>query len=55
MKAYIDYKAWGIAFQAPHKIPSLYWGDDVEEAFAQHVNELGLYALMEQLAGWHDE
>jgi hypothetical protein len=50
MKAYIEYKTWWIDTQAPHKVPSLYWGDSSEEAFMVHVNELGLYGLMEQLA-----
>ena len=55
MKAYIDYKAWWIDTQAPHKVPSLYWGDSSEQAFAVHVSELSLYELMELLVEWHQE
>jgi hypothetical protein len=55
MKAYIDYKAWWIETQAPHKVPSLYWGDSSEQAFTVHVSELSLYSLMELLVEWHQE
>jgi hypothetical protein len=55
MQAYIDYKAWWIETQTHHKVPSLYWGDSSEQAFAVHVSELSLYELMELLVEWHRE
>jgi hypothetical protein len=50
MKEYIAYKAWWIENEAYEKIPSLYWGDTPEQAFKQHIADMGLYALLEQLA-----
>ena len=55
MKAYISYKKWWIECEAPSKIPSSYWGDTPEQAFRQHINDMGLYQLMEMLATWPDE
>jgi hypothetical protein len=52
MNEYLSYKAWWLQHQAPHKVPSSYWGATPEEAFAQHVKDLGLYDLMETLANW---
>lgn len=55
MKEYIAYKEWWITHHAPSLIPSLYWGETVEQAFKQHVNDMGLYRLMETLAVWSEE
>ena len=55
MKAYISYKKWWIKCEAPSKIPSSYWGDTPEQAFRQHVTDMGLYRLMEILAAWPEE
>ena len=49
MKEYIAYKAWWIQHQSPHCVASVHWPDTAEEAFEQHVNDLGLYQLMEIL------
>jgi hypothetical protein len=49
MKEYIEYKEWWMENEAKYKIPSLYWGATAEEAFEQHVRDLGLYELMEKL------
>jgi hypothetical protein len=54
MKAYIDYKAWWIDTQAPHRTISS-WSVDHEEMFKEHVNGLGLYELMELLVNWYEE
>jgi hypothetical protein len=55
MKAYITYKKWWIEHQAKDFIPSLYYGEDPETAFRQHITDLGLYGLMETLADWIQE
>lgn len=55
MKEYIKYKAWWIENHALNKIPSLYWGDTAEQAFAVHVSEFTLYEFMERLADWSEE
>jgi hypothetical protein len=55
MKAYIAYKKWWIEHEAPHRIPSLFWGEDAGTAFRQHVNQMGLYQLMETLVDWEEE
>jgi hypothetical protein len=55
MKAYIAYKKWWIEHQAKDLIPSLYYGDDPEIAFRQHVNDMGLYQLMETLMDWEED
>jgi hypothetical protein len=55
MKTYISYKTWWIKIQAPILVPSLYWGETPEEAFKYHVQNLGVYGLMEILASWKDE
>lgn len=52
MKAYLAYKEWWIDNVAPAEIPSVYFGDTPEQAFRQHVNDLGLYNLMETLCTW---
>ena len=36
-------------------VPSLYWGETAEEAFKYHVQNLGVYGLMEILASWDAE
>ena len=41
--------------QAPHEIPSLYYGDTPEKAFRQHINDMSLYKLMETLEAWEEE
>lgn len=49
METYRSYKDWWMETQAPSCIPSLYWGNTKEEAFRQHVSDLGLYALLENI------
>lgn len=55
MKAYREYKEWWIIHVAAAEIPSLYYGTTPEEAFKQHVKDLGLYGLMEKLDKWSEE
>ena len=55
MKAYRKYRAWWMEHQAPSLVPSLYWGDNAEQAFEQHIKDMGLYQLMETLDLWDDE
>jgi len=55
MKAYREYKKWWIQFQALSLVPSLYWGETEEDAFKQHIADMGLYKLMETLADWDEE
>lgn len=55
MKEYVAYKKWWIKHQAPHHIPSLFWGDDAETAFREHVNQMGLYQMLETLIDWSEE
>jgi len=55
MKAYIAYKKWWIEHQAKDFIPSLYYGDDPEIAFRQHILDMGLYELMETLVDWEED
>jgi hypothetical protein len=54
MNAYIGYKEWWIDTQAPHGTYSQR-DQTSEEIFADHVNELGLYELMERLVDWNEE
>ncbi len=54
MKAYTAYKTWWIEHQAPNLVPSLYWGQTAEEAFRQHIADMGLYKLMETLVDWDE-
>lgn len=51
IKAYQDYKAWWIEYQAPASGGKF---DDVynEQAFEEHINSMSLYTLMETLAMW---
>lgn len=55
MTNYALYKKWWIEHEAPHKIPSLYYGDTPETAFKQHIQDMGLYELMETLENWNEE
>jgi hypothetical protein len=55
MKAYLDYKEWWIGNVFPSERCSLYYGEDPEKAFKQHVKDLSLYGLMEKLCEWSDE
>ena len=55
MKAYAAYKKWWIECHAPSLIPSLYWGETPEHAFKQHIDDIGLYNLMETLVLWYDD
>lgn len=55
MKAYTAYKRWWKITQAPSLIPSLYWGETAEAAFAVHINKMNLYQLMEKLERWDEE
>ena len=54
MSSYGRYKKWWIKHQAPHEIPSLYYGDTPESAFKQHIKDMGLYKLMETLESWEE-
>ena len=53
--SYLNYKEWWISYEAPSKIPSVYWGNTSDEAFEQHVKNMGLYRLMETLVNWGDD
>jgi hypothetical protein len=55
MKAYTAYKRWWKITQAPNLIPSLYWGETVEEAFVVHISKMSLYELMEKLEDWNND
>jgi len=55
MNEYTAYKEWWKKWEAPSKVPSCYYGQDAEEAFEQHVKDLGLYRLMETLEMWREE
>jgi hypothetical protein len=55
MSSYARYKKWWIEHEAPHNIPSLYYGDTPEIAFRQHVGEMNSYELMETLEDWKEE
>ena len=55
MKAYEKYKRWWKRTQAPGLVPSAYWGENADDAFKQHVKDLGLYDLMEILSSWEAE
>ena len=54
MKEYIEYKKWWMTWEAPSRVPILDSGE-TEDAFEQHINEIGLYQLMETLADWGDD
>jgi hypothetical protein len=54
MKTYKLYKQWWIDNVAYTLIPSLYWGTTTEQAFKQHVQNLGVYGLMEKLLEWEE-
>jgi hypothetical protein len=55
MNSYTQYKKWWMKHQAPHEIPSLYYGDTPESAFKQHIKDMSLYKLMETLEAWEEE
>jgi hypothetical protein len=55
MSSYSQYKKWWMKHQAPHEIPSLYYGDTPEIAFRQHIKDMSLYQLMETLEEWEEE
>lgn len=55
MNSYSQYKKWWMKHQAPHEIPSLYYGDTPESAFKQHIKDMSVYKLMETLEGWEEE
>ena len=55
MSNYARYKKWWIEYQAKDFIPSLYYGDDPETAFRQHVDGMSIYELMETLEDWDEE
>jgi hypothetical protein len=54
MKSYTAYKQWWIDTQLKDSIV-LHYCVTVEDAFKQHVNDLGLYGLMETMVRWSDE
>jgi hypothetical protein len=55
MNSYARYKQWWIEHEAPHVVPSLYYGDTPEIAFREHIEKMGLYELMETLQDWEEE
>lgn len=55
MNSYSQYKKWWMKHQAPHEIPSLYYGDTPESAFKQHIKDMSVYKLMETLEAWEEE
>lgn len=55
IKSYIAYKKWWIEHHSYHYVGSPDWGHTPEECFETHVNEIGLYTLMETLVNWVDE
>lgn len=55
MSNYARYKKWWIENQAKDFIPSLYYGDDPETAFRQHINDMSSYELMETLEDWSEK
>ncbi len=55
MSAYKNYKQWWIENVFPAETGSLYYGSDAEQAFKQHIKDLGLYGLMEKLCEWSDD
>jgi hypothetical protein len=55
MSNYARYKQWWIEHEAPHVVPSLYYGDTPEIAFRQHIKDMSIYELMETLEDWKEE
>lgn len=55
MSNYARYKKWWIEHQAKDFIPSLYYGNDPETAFRQHINDMSSYELMKTLEDWKEE
>ena len=55
MSSYSQYKKWWMKHQAPHEIPSFYYGDTPEKAFKQHIKDMSLYQLMETLEAWEEK
>lgn len=57
MKTYIAYKKWWIDTQAQYYYNSPYYNkhDTPEELFTQHIENLGLYGLMETLCNWDED
>lgn len=55
MKAYREYKEWWITNVGAANAPSLYWGDNGEAAFKQHVNGMSHYELLEKLCEWSED
>lgn len=49
---YTSYKKWWLEHRAPDFVPSLYYGDDPETAFRQHITDMSLYEFMETLEEW---
>lgn len=49
MKEYLEYKEWWKVNVFPAGGYSMYLAHESEAAFEQHVNELGVYKLMETL------
>ncbi len=55
MQAYRKYRDWWMKYEAPHYVGNLFWGNTAEECFEQHIKNLGLYNLMENLLLWEEE
>lgn len=55
MSNYARYKKWRILTdQAKDFVPLLHYEDGPETAFKQHIEDMGLYKLMETLEDWHE-
>jgi hypothetical protein len=55
MNNYVRYRNWWIKHQAPHEPRPLHYRDTPETQFAEHINSMTLYELMETLEGWGEE
>jgi hypothetical protein len=51
MNEYVRYRNWW----QQHQYESFYYTEAFEVAFAEHVNSMTLYELMETLEGWSEE
>ena len=51
MNNYVRYRNWW----RQHQYESFYQSEPFEVAFAEHINSMTLYELMETLEGWGEE
>ena len=52
IEKYIAYKTWWYKYQAQYSLDHSFCCHTEEEAFEQHVKDMGLYNLMETLSNW---